>query len=104
MPSFNSEKKSTNLKLSHSNYVSREELHKFDLDNQLIELALLLAQTWRDNHLNAQAGSETDLDECTLAVAIEMTIASEVVGGPMGALISEGGGVKAACIACRRVL
>ncbi|NET55034.1 MAG: hypothetical protein F6K47_02165 [Symploca sp. SIO2E6] len=104
MHPFNSEKKSTNLKLSYSNYVSDEELRKFDLDNQLIELGLLLAQTWRDNHPDAQAGSETDLDECTLAVAIEMTIAGEAVGGVMGALISEGAGVKAACVACRRVL
>ena len=104
MHSSNSEKKSTNLKLSHSDYLSREELRKFDLDNQLIKLALLLAQTWRDNHPDAQPGSETALDECTLAVAIEMTIAGEAVGGPMGSLISEGAGVSAACVACRRVL
>jgi hypothetical protein len=104
MHSFNSEKKSINLNRSNSNYVSREELRNFDLDNQLIKLGLLLAQTWRDNHPDAQPGSESDLDECTLAVAIEMTIAGEAVGGQMGALISEGAGVSAACVACRRVL
>lgn len=104
MHSFNSEKKSTNLKLSHSNYISREEWRKFDLDNQLIQLGLLLAQTWKDNHPEAQAGSETNIDECTLAVAIEMTIAGEAVGGSMGDLISEGAGVRAACLACRQVL
>ncbi|NEP56654.1 MAG: hypothetical protein F6K31_06465 [Symploca sp. SIO2G7] len=101
---FNSEKKSTNLELSHSNQISGEELRKFDLDNQLLQLGLLLAQTWKDNHPDAQTDSETDLDECTLAVAIEMTIAGEAVGGLMGALISEGAGVSAACVACKRVL
>ncbi|NEP12291.1 MAG: hypothetical protein F6J92_39705 [Symploca sp. SIO1A3] len=104
MHPFNSEKKSINLKQSDSNYVSGEELRQFALDNQLIKLGLLLAQTWRDNHPDAQPGSETDLDECTLAVAIEMTIAGEAVGGPMGALISKGAGVNAACVACRKVL
>ncbi|NES23110.1 MAG: hypothetical protein F6K41_30375, partial [Symploca sp. SIO3E6] len=85
MHSFNSEKKSTNLELSDSNYISSEELRKFNLDNQLIQLGLLLARTWKDNHPEAQAGSETDIDECILAVAIEMTIAGEAVGGSMGA-------------------
>jgi hypothetical protein len=39
-----------------------------------------------------------------LAVAIEMAVAGEAVGGPMGALIAAGGGVAAASVACRRVL
>ncbi|MEW6491466.1 MAG: hypothetical protein AB1589_02785 [Cyanobacteriota bacterium] len=103
---FNSEKEkqSSNLKPSNSNYVTREELREFDLNNQLVKLALPLAQAWRDNHPNAQPGSEADLDECVLAVAIEMAVAGEAVGGPMGALIAAGGGVAAASIACRRVL
>ena len=100
----NSERKSSNLKPTNSDFVSREELQKFDLNNQLIKLALPLAQAWRDNHPNAQPGSEEDLDECVLAVAIEMAVAGEAVGGPMGALIAAGGGVAAASVACRRVL
>src|SRR5688572_26264528 len=51
-----SEKQSSNLKPDHSNYVTREELREFDLNNQLAKLALPLAQAWRDNHPNAQPG------------------------------------------------
>jgi hypothetical protein len=104
MSSFNSEKKSSNLKQTNSDAVSREELREFDLNNQLAKLALPLAQAWKDNHPNAQPGSEDDLDDCILAVAIEMAVAGEAVGGPMGALIAAGGGVAAAGVACRRVL
>lgn len=100
----NSERKSSNLKPTDSDFVSREELQKFDLNNQLVKLAVPLAQAWRDNHPDAQPGSEEDLDECVLAVAIEMAVAGEAVGGPMGALIAAGGGVAAASVACRRVL
>ncbi|HEY9603476.1 MAG TPA: hypothetical protein V6C85_17805 [Allocoleopsis sp.] len=100
----NSERKSSNLKPTNSDFVSREELQKFDLNNQLVKLAVPLAQAWRDNHPDAQPGSEEDLDECVLAVAIEMAVAGEAVGGPMGALIAAGGGVAAASVACRRVL
>lgn len=100
----NSERKSSNLKPTNSDFVSREELQKFDLNNQLVKLAVPLAQAWRDNHPEAQPGSEEDLDECVLAVAIEMAVAGEAVGGPMGALIAAGGGVAAASVACRRVL
>lgn len=100
----NSERKSSNLKPTNSDFVSREELRKFDLNNQLVKLAVPLAQAWRDNHPDAQPGSEEDLDECVLAVAIEMAVAGEAVGGPMGALIAAGGGVAAASVACRRVL
>lgn len=104
MSSFNSEQKSTNLKQTNSDAVSREELREFDLNNQLAKLALPLAQAWKDNHPNAQPASEDDLDDCILAVAIEMAVAGEAVGGPMGALIAAGGGVAAAGVACRRVL
>ncbi|HEY9650187.1 MAG TPA: hypothetical protein V6C95_05955 [Coleofasciculaceae cyanobacterium] len=100
----NSEKKSSHLKPVSSQSVTREEIREFDLDNQLAKLALPLAQTWRDNHPEVQPGSEEALDECVLAVAIEMAIAGEAVGGPMGALIAAGGGVAAASVACRRVL
>jgi hypothetical protein len=104
MSLFNSEKKSSNIKSIESNRVTREEMREFDLDNQLAKLALPLAQTWRDNHPEAQPGSEADLDTCVLAVAIEMAIAGEAVGGPIGAVIAAGGGVAAAGVACRRVL
>ena len=100
----NSEKNFTNLKLTTSAPVTREELREFDLNNQLAKLALPLAQAWKDNHPEAEPASEEDLDDCVLAVAIEMAVAGEAVGGPMGALIAAGGGVAAASVACRRVL
>jgi hypothetical protein len=104
MSFFSSEEQSSNLKSIRSDSVSRQELREFDLDNQLAKLALPLAQAWKDNHPEAQPGSETDLDDCVLAVAIEMAIAGEAVGGPVGAVIAAGGGVAAAGVACRRVL
>ncbi len=104
MSLFNSEPKSSNLKSAPSNCVSREELREFDLHHQLTRLAYPLAQAWKDNHPDAQPGSEADLDDCILAVAIEMAVAGDAVGGPMGALLAAGGGVSAAGVACRRVL
>lgn len=104
MSFFNSEKKFTHPKPNHPECLSREALREFDINNQLTKLALPLAQAWRENHPDAQPGSEDCLDECVLAVAIEMAIAAEAVGGPMGALIAAGGGVTAAGVACRRVL
>lgn len=104
MSLFNSEKQSSHLKPTHPDAVSREEVRAFDLNNQLAKLALPLAQAWKDNHPDAQPASEDDLDDCVLAVAIEMAVAGEAVGGPMGALIAAGGGVAAAGVACRRVL
>lgn len=104
MSLFNSQKKSTELKPTNFAPLSREELQEYDLNNQLAKLALPLAQAWRDNHPEAQPGSEEDLDDCVLAVAIEMAVAGEAVRGPMGALIAAGGGVAAASVACRRVL
>jgi hypothetical protein len=101
---FNAEKKSSSQKPKNTDSVSRDEIREFDLNNQLAKLALPLAQAWRDNHPEAQPGSEADLDACVLAVAIEMAVAGEAVGGPMGALIAAGGGVAAASVACRRVL
>ncbi|HAG84935.1 MAG TPA: hypothetical protein DD379_10025 [Cyanobacteria bacterium UBA11162] len=104
MSSFKSENKSSHLPLTSCEAVSREEVRKFDLENKLAELAVPLAQAWKDNHPEAKPGSETDLDACVLAVAIEMAIAGEAVGGPIGAVIAAGGGVAAASVACRRVL
>ncbi|MBD0346651.1 MAG: hypothetical protein ICV63_17865 [Coleofasciculus sp. Co-bin14] len=104
MSLFHSEKQSSNLKSTKAAPLTREELREFDLHNQLIKLAIPLAQAWKDNHPEAQPASEADLDECVLAVAIEMAVAGEAVGGPMGALIAAGGGVTAASVACRRVL
>ncbi|MEQ8755720.1 MAG: hypothetical protein RID09_19690 [Coleofasciculus sp. G1-WW12-02] len=104
MSSFKSENQLSQINPSTPDTVSSEEVQQFDLENQLAELAVPLAQAWKDNHPEAQPASEVDLDVCTLAVAIEMAIAGEAVGGPIGALISSGGGVKAASVACRRVL
>lgn len=104
MSSFKSENQLSQINPSTPDTVSSEEVQQFDLENQLAELAVPLAQAWKDNHPEAQPASEADLDVCTLAVAIEMAIAGEAVGGPIGALIASGGGVKAASVACRRVL
>ncbi|HBB32614.1 MAG TPA: hypothetical protein DDZ80_10930 [Cyanobacteria bacterium UBA8803] len=99
-----SENKSTDLNQIPAETLSRQEVRKYDLENKLAELAVPLAQAWKDNHPDAQPGCEADLDACVLAVAIEMAIAGEAVGGPVGALITDGGGVAAASVACRRVL
>ncbi|HBE20874.1 MAG TPA: hypothetical protein DEG17_18080 [Cyanobacteria bacterium UBA11149] len=99
-----SENKSIHLNSTAANTLSREEVQKFDIENKLAELAIPLAQAWKDNHPEAQPGSEADLDACILAVAIEIAIAGEAVGGPVGSLIASGGGVSAATVACRRVL
>lgn len=99
-----SENKSTHPNATAANTLSREEVRKFDIENKLAELAMPLAQAWKDNHPEAQPDSEADLDACILAVAIEMAIAGEAVGGPVGALIANGGGISAATVACRRIL
>lgn len=99
-----SENKSTRPNATATYTLSREEVQKFDLENRLAELAIPIAQAWKDNHPQAQPASEADLDACILAVAIEMAIAGEAVGGPVGALIANGGGISAATVACRRVL
>ena len=99
-----SENKSTRPNATATYTLSREEVQKFDLENKLAELAIPIAQAWKDNHPQAQPASEADLDACILAVAIEMAIAGEAVGGPVGALIANGGGISAATVACRRVL
>lgn len=104
MSSFKSENKPSPMPSTSSETVSLEEVRKFDMENKLVELAVPLAQAWKDNHPDAKPGSERDLDACILAVAIEMAIAGEAVGGPIGALIAAGGGVRAASVACRRIL
>ncbi|MBE9125864.1 MULTISPECIES: hypothetical protein [unclassified Coleofasciculus] len=99
-----SENKSSQPNATSSKAVSPDEVRRFDLENKLAELAVPLAQAWKDNHPDAQPASEADLDTCILAVAIEIAIAGEAVGGPIGVLIADGGNVAAASIACRRVL
>lgn len=104
MTSFKSDNQLNHPRPLAPNTVSSQEVQQFDLDHKLAELAIPLAQAWKDNHPEAEPASEADLDACTLAVTIEMAIAGEAVGGLMGALIASGGGVKAASVACRRVL
>ena len=85
MSSFKSENQLSHLNSLTPNAVSSEEVLQFDLENKLAELAVPLAQAWKDNHPEAQPASEADLDACTLAVAIEMAIAGEAVFAPLRA-------------------
>ncbi|MGJ3253542.1 MAG: hypothetical protein ACFE0J_20770 [Elainellaceae cyanobacterium] len=75
-----------------------------DFEHELEKLALFIAQTWRDDHLDAQAASKTDFDTCVSYVTAEMAKAGTVVGGPVGLAILTGGGSAAGCVACRRIL
>lgn len=104
MSLFKSQSNSRDLHHVESRSLSHQELQDLGINNQLEKLAIPLAQTWKDDHPDAQLDSEEDLDSCILAVAIEMSVAGEAVGGPVGAVIASGGGVAAASVVCRRVL
>ena len=70
----------------------------------LEKLALFLAQTWKDDHPEATAESDDDLNACILAVTVELAIAAKAVGGAAGLAILTGGGSAAARAVCRQVL
>jgi hypothetical protein len=76
----------------------------FDFSVPLKELASLLAKTWKDEHPDAAAESEHDLNNCILAVTTELAIAAKAVGGPIGLEILTGGGSAAARAVCKQVL
>ncbi len=76
----------------------------FDFSTHLAKMALFLAEAWKDEHPDATADSEDDLDECILAVKTELAIAGHAVGGPAGVMILTGGGSSVICTACQQVL
>ncbi|XGW00331.1 MAG: hypothetical protein ACAF41_15520 [Leptolyngbya sp. BL-A-14] len=76
----------------------------FNFSAHLEVLALFLAKTWKDDHPDATATSEDDLNQCILAVTTELAIAAKAVGGPVGLEILTGGGSAAARAVCKQVL
>jgi hypothetical protein len=88
-----------------------DELRNLDPSGQLENIATPLAQAWKNNHPNAQPGSQADFDDCVLFVAAGVAAAGATrgtAGGPVGtavgAALGAGGGVAAARLACRRIL
>lgn len=84
--------------------LTREMVQNFNLDQQLAELALWLAQSWKDEHPDAAADSEEDLNACVLAVTTELAIAAKAVGGPVGLVILTGASSDAIRRGCCHVL
>lgn len=81
-----------------------DPMQAFDFSTHLANMALFLAKAWKDEHPDAVADSEDDLDDCILAVKTELAIAGHAVGGPAGVMILTGGGSSVVCTACRQVL
>ncbi|NJN85509.1 MAG: hypothetical protein HC881_03330 [Leptolyngbyaceae cyanobacterium SL_7_1] len=90
-------------KPSTADGLTQEMVQTFNLDGQLEELALWLAQTWKDDHPMATANSE-DFNACILAVTTELAIAAKAVGGPVGLVILTGASSVAIRRSCWRVL
>lgn len=73
------------------------------------KLALLVAQTWKDDHPSVMPTleadmPEADIEDCIAYVTTEMAAAATAVGGIAGLEILTGGGSAAACVACKQVL
>lgn len=92
------------LTQGNANCAPREALQAFNFGTHLEQLALLLAQTWKDEHPGATVNSKDDLNNCILAVTTELAIAAKAVGGPVALAILTGGGSAAARAVCKRVL
>lgn len=75
-----------------------------DFKKEIEKVALFVAQSWKDDHPNAQLNSDLDLSNCIAYVTVEMAGAASVVGGPVGLEILTGGGSEAACVVCKQVL
>jgi hypothetical protein len=80
-----------------------EGLPSVDIHQELEKLALLLAQSWRDEHADADPNSEETFESCVAYITAEMAKAGSAVGGPAGLAILTGGGSAAARIACKRL-
>jgi hypothetical protein len=74
-----------------------------DIHQELEKLALILAQTWRDEHAEANPNSEETFENCVAYITAEMAKAGAAVGGPAGLAILTGGGSAAARIVCKRL-
>lgn len=95
---------SVELTRGNADYAPREASQAFNFGTHLEQLALLLAQTWKDEHPGATVNSEDDLNDCILSVTTELAIAAKAVGGPVALAILTGGGSAAARAVCERVL
>jgi len=86
-------------------------LKELDPSGKMADLAMPLAQKWKDDNPSAKPGSQQDYDDCVLIVAAGVASAAAAIGasgGPAGAAagaaLGAGGGYAAARVACRRVV
>lgn len=100
----NSAEVSANYKLTNSESISYQEEQKNDFNEELEQLAMFIAEAWKDFHSDAQADSEAAFEACVFCVTTEMVNAGRVVAGAIGMEIITGGGSAAAKVVCRRVL
>lgn len=100
----NSAEISATFKLRNYEVIScHKEEQKSDFSEQLEQLAILIAQTWKDFHPDAQNDSIEAFESCVFCVTNEMATAGTAVAGPIGMEIITGGGSAAAKVVCMRV-
>ncbi|MFB8788700.1 MAG: hypothetical protein U7123_07575 [Potamolinea sp.] len=95
---------SANLSLKNFEAISCQEEEKNDVSEKLEQLAMLLAETWKDFHPDAQNDSEKAFESCVFCVTNEMATAGKAVAGSIGMEIITGGASAAAKVVCSRVL
>jgi hypothetical protein len=78
-------------------------LRALSLNHQLEQIALFLAETWKDEHFDLHSHSKADFTECVAYVTAEMAVAANLVGGAVGLEILTGGGSIAARTVCQRL-
>lgn len=100
----NSAEASANFQLTNSELVTYKEEQKSDFSEELEELAMLIAETWKDFHPNLPTNSEEAFEACVFCVTTEMATAGTAVAGAIGLEILTGGGSAAAKVVCSRVL
>jgi hypothetical protein len=79
-------------------------LQSLHLSQEFEKLALFIAQTWKEEHPEAQADSLEDFEACVQYVTTELAMAGRAVGGVTGLSLLCGEASKAARSVCRRVL
>lgn len=94
---------STGLTSTHSNPADAHSFLQGATRKELEKLALIVAQTWLDDHPNAQPSSQADFQSCLQYVTQQLAEAGTAVGGFIGLAISVGGGSAAAEVACRQM-
>jgi hypothetical protein len=101
---------SRNLPITINSTVSKQtdtttdtNLRALPLNYQLEQIALFLAEAWKDEHFDPDSDPKADFTECVAYVTAEMAIAATLVGGSVGLEILTGGGSIAARRVCQRL-